>query len=522
VAELLLGIDAGTTALKAAVYAPDGRCLGAGGAPQGVRHPQPGWVEQDPAVWWRGLVRAVRQAIAAAGASGEDVAALGLSTQGGTIAVFDAEGRPRGPALVWSDARQSGWEGDEAARAEHFRLTGVPHLHMTPAALRWLQANRREWFADAYRIGYVPDFLTFRLTGEWVSDPTNLAISNLCELAAADIAQAELSRAGVPREAFAVTRRAGEAAGALRPRAARVLGLRPGIPVAAPAHDQYAAALGAGCTQAGDLLLSAGTAWVVLLATERPVTDARSSFWPAPHVQPGLWGLLGAISSGGSTLDHVRALTGGRGWGEVTEAAGRVRAGSEGLLVIPHLVGRTLPSSDPEARGALLGWSLGHMRAHLWRAAMEGVALETRVACEYLSHSLCCPSLGNTASGAQACLNGPPVQATHHPDASTSGAARGAAVSGLRMVGGGARSALWPSIVASVLDVPVRTAAAADMAVRGAACLAARCLGRPDLPQVQTWQEHEPVAAWRAPYDRAYARYRNAVACLEKGDAEAR
>jgi xylulokinase len=485
VAELLLGVDAGTTVLKAAVYAPDGRCLGAGGAPQGVRHPQPGWAEQDPAVWWRGLVRAVRQAVAAAGASGEDVAALGLSTQGGTIAVFDAEGRPRGPALVWSDARQSGWEGDEAARAEHFRLTGVPHLHMTPAVLRWLRVSRRQWFADAYRIGYVPDFLTFRLTGEWVSDPTNLAISNLCELAAADIAQAELSRAGVPREAFAVTRRAGEAAGALRPRAARALGLRPGIPVAAPAHDQYAAALGAGCTQAGDLLLSAGTAWVVLLATERPVTDARSSFWPAPHVQPGLWGLLGAISSGGSTLDHVRALTGGRGWEEVTEAAGRVRAGSEGLLVIPHLVGRTLPSSDPEARGALLGWSLGHTRAHLWRAAMEGIALETRVACEYL-------------------------------------VAHGAAVSGLRMVGGGARSALWPSIVASVLDVPVRTAAAADMAVRGAACLAARCLGRPDLPQVQTWQEHEPVAAWRAPYDRAYARYRNAVACLEKGDAEAR
>jgi sugar (pentulose or hexulose) kinase len=485
VAELLLGIDAGTTALKAAVYAPDGRCLGAGGAPQGVRHPQPGWAEQDPAVWWRGLVRAVRQAVTAAGASGEDVAALGLSTQGGTIAVFDAEGRPRGPALVWSDARQSGWEGDEAARAEHFRLTGVPHLHMTPAALRWLQANRREWFAGPYRVGYVPDLLTFRLTGEWVSDPTNLAISNLCELAAADIAQAELSRAGVPREAFAVTRRAGEAAGALRPRAARALGLRSGIPVAAPAHDQYAAALGAGCTRAGDLLLSAGTAWVVLLATERPVTDAHSSFWPAPHVQPGLWGLLGAISSGGSTLDHVRALTGGRRWEEVTEAAGRMRAGSEGLLVIPHLVGRTLPSSDPEARGALLGWSLGHTRAHLWRAAMEGVALETRVACEHL-------------------------------------AARAAAVSGLRMVGGGARSDLWASIVASVLDVPVRTAAAADMAVRGAACLAARCLGRPDLPQVQTWQEHEPVAAWRAPYDRAYARYRKAVACLEKSDAEAR
>jgi len=484
-ADLLLGIDAGTTLMKAALYAPDGSCLGTGEAAQGVVSPQPGLAEQDPVTWWRGLRRAVRQALARAGVRGDEVAAVGLSTQGGTLTVFDQSGTPRGPALVWSDARQrADADDDPRSRQKHFQLTGLPHRDMTPAGITWLKTHRPERFAAPYRIGYVPDYLIFRLTGEWVSDSTNLGICNICDLRSGDIALPVIEALGIPREAFAATRQAGEVAGTLLPDAAQALGLRAGIPVAVPAHDQYAAALGAGCTEPGDLLLSTGTAWVVLLITREPTTDRNGSFWPGRHVQQGMWGLMGAISSGSCTLDRLLTITRQRpDWDRINAAVEPIPAGSGGLLVIPHLVGRTLPSRDPQARGAIIGWSLGHTREHFWRAAMEGLAMETRAACDYL-------------------------------------AGHGARIGGLRMVGGAARSTIWPLIVASVLGSSVRANAGEHMAVRGAACLAARALGRPELPSTTNWQEHDPVPEWRTCCQEAYDRYGRTILRLEESPGD--
>jgi len=477
-ADLVLAIDAGTTLIKAAVFDLDGVCAGAGQAKQATSSPRPGWAEQDPASWWRGARAAARRALGAADVSGERIAAIGISTQGGTVAVFDGAGKPYGPALVWNDSRQRAVESP-ASSDTHFAATGLAHSNMSPAALAWLRANRPEWFGGRYRIGYVPDYLTFCTTGNWVTDPTNLAISNLCDLAAADIAECALEKLDLPRAAFAETRQAGEAAGRLSPGAARALGLHAGIPVAVPAHDQYAGALGASCVTAGDILLSAGTAWVILLITDHAVIDRTSSFWPARHVQRGLWGLLGSIASGGSTLSKALELTKQRAdWEHVNRAAAGVPAGSDGLLVVPHLAGRTIPTWDTGASGAVLGWSLGHTREHVWRATMEGLAFEVRAACEYLRE-------------------------------------RGASVASLRMVGGGAKSDLIPPMLASALGVPVYTNAASDVAVRGAACLAARCLGLPDLPQSTGWREREPVAAWRETYHAAYQRYRDAIRRLE-------
>jgi xylulokinase len=478
--DLLLGIDVGTSLLKAGLYAPDGSRLGAGQARQGVNTPQPRWAEQDPAIWWRGAKKAVRHALRAAAVLGDAVAAVGISTQGGTIALFDSAGKPCAPALVWSDQRQlSPDQSDPDAREQHFAVTGIAGRHMSPAAIAWLKAHLPGCLARARRVGYVPDYMTFRLTGNWISDPTNLSISNLLDLATLDIASAVLARLEIPRSMFAETRRAGEVAGHLLPSAARELGLRAGIPVATPAHDQYAAALGAGCTREGDLLLSCGTAWVLLLTTRQPITDRASSFIPGPHVQPAHWGLMGVISSGSATLDRVLVLTGGRAdFDRIDAAVADVPAGSGGVIVIPHLLGRTLPTRDAHARGAILGLSQGHRREHLWRAAMEGLACETRAACDYLRQ-------------------------------------RGAAVSELRMVGGATRSPIWPRIIASVLGVPVLTQSGGDIAVRGAACLAARALGRQDLPAAEAWSSHGPIAEWREPYQELYARYQDAVTRLE-------
>ncbi|MFB3881931.1 MAG: FGGY-family carbohydrate kinase [Armatimonadota bacterium] len=478
-ADLVLGVDVGTTLVKAAVYGSDGSPLGLGVAHQNVSAPRPGLAEQEPHHWWDGLCQAVRGALSQAGVPAGRLGALGLATQGGTFAFFDLAGRPRGPALVWSDRRLRSTPADPEAADEHFRLTGVSHRGMTPAGIEWVRASQAEWLSAPFRIGFVPDYLTFRLTGRWVTDPTNLAISNLLDLSGGDVALPVLARLDLPRDAFAETGRAGETAGRLTAAAAEALGLVEGIPVAVPAHDQYAAALGAGCVHPGDLLLSAGTAWVLLLTTARPTLDPGSSFWPGPHIERNRWGLLGAISSGCATLDAVLSLTNqAPDWTEIDQAVVGIPAGSEGLLVIPHLIGRTLPTLDTGARGALLGWSPGHRRQHLWRAAMEGVAFETRTARDYL-------------------------------------AGHGAQVGALRMVGGAARSPVWPTIVASVLDMAVQVFPVGDIAVRGAACLARRALGEPDLPLSVGWAEHRPDPAWRQSYRDGYLRYRAAIEALE-------
>jgi sugar (pentulose or hexulose) kinase len=302
----------------------------------------------------------------------------------------------------------------------------------------------------------------------------------LCDLATGDVGQATLGHLGLSRASLPASRPAGTPAGRLLPRAARALGLIPGVVVAVAAHDQYAASLGAGCTEPGDLLLSAGTAWVLLLTADRRVTDRASSFYPSRHVEPGRWGVLASIATGNTTLDRVLALTGQRrDWPRLTAAVEAVPPGSDGVLVLPHLVGRSAPTWDEDARGAILGLSTGHTRAHVWRAAMEGLAFDAKRVCEYL-------------------------------------AGHDAGLHSLRMVGGAARSTVWPSIVASVLGVPVMTCAGENLAVRGAACLGARAAGLPDLPLATDWQTHLPRAEWGEAYQRAYVRYCEMVRRLER------
>lgn len=477
--DLLLGVDAGTTLLKASVYSPDGICLGNGEAPQGFSNPRPGWVEQQPAVWWEGMCIATHQAMQNAGITGNEIAAIGLSTQGGTIAVFDTDGTLRCPALVWNDERHLTPHDDPQRVEEHRQLTGMPNRNGSPSSLLWLKRNRPDLFIEPYRIGYVPDYLTFRLTGEWISDPTNLGISGICSMADGDIAAEVIGRLGIPRSAFAATIQGGEAAGSLTAEAAEALGLRPGITIASPAHDQYAAALGAGCIHDGDFLLSAGTAWAMVMVTSTPPEIQGSAFWPGRHVEPGKWGLMGSIECGSTTLDTLLSLTQqDKDWDAVNAAVTAIPAGSDGLLILPHLVGRSVPTTDHTARGAILGWALGHNREHLWRAAMESLCLEARAACEYLK-------------------------------------SRGVSLSAVRLVGGVARSQLWTTILATILGLPVSACAGENVAVRGAACLASRALGRGDLPILSDWVECAPQPEWQDIYNAAFKRYLESIHRLE-------
>jgi xylulokinase len=221
--------------------------------------------------------------------------------------------------------------------------------------------------------------------------------------------------------------------------AARLTGLVAGTPIVAGAGDQAAGAVGMGITHPGAVSVTIGTSGVVFAATERPALDRKGRIHTFCHAIPGRWHVMGVTQAAGLSLrwlrDQWQAGTDDAAYGRMTEEAARVPAGSDGVLWAPYLMGERTPHCDPDVRGALLGLSASHTRGHVVRAVLEGVAFSLR------------DSFGIFAE-----LDVP--------------------VTRVRVGGGGARSALWRSIQATVYDHPVETVAAEEGAAYGAALLA--------------------------------------------------
>jgi len=438
--DLLIGLDVGTTAVKAAVYDERLQLIATANVPyvQGLAAPHEGWAEHDVDDLWRGVVAALRAAAATAAGKGR-IVGLSLSTQGGTTIALDAQGRPLAPAMSWMDTRAANPSGiaspDAVYRATGWwSTTGLPLQHIA-----WLSRNRPDVFAQSSRVVFVADFVIGRMTGVYVADPSNAAITMLYDVARGDWSDELLAAAGVERSRLSPLAPSGAVVGRLQPDMARELGLPPGIVVANGAHDQYCAALGAGVVHPGDTLVGSGTAWVLLFAADHPVFDARQVFHPGPHVTPGLWGALSSIPSAGACVEwylrQMAAAAGGDKYAWLNDGAAQAPAGSKGLLFMPHLGGFYSAAGDRPVRGGWLGLTLAHSSNEMSRSIMEGVAYEVR-------------RLAALAGEA------------------------GVRVSRATMTGGAASSPLWPQILADVLDVPVTLLGVSDAACRGAAILA--------------------------------------------------
>ncbi len=447
--DLLLGLDVGTTATKALLCDLQGRVVAeaSAGYPSGLQYPHPGWVEQDPAELWQAVTQAVRAVVAQAPAGGQ-VAALSLSSQGGTTIPVDVDGRPLRPAISWLDTRASA-AGEGAALGRRlgeervYRSTGwwlpagLPLHH-----LDWLRRHEPQTFAAAHRFLFVNDYVLLRLTGEAVMDPSDAAMTMLYNLEAGDWDPGLLAAAGGERSQFSPVHPSGAPVGRLLPAVAAEMGLSPSVLVVNGAHDQYCAALGSGVINPGDAVLSCGTAWVMFLCADRLLLDPHQAFHPAPHVVAGRWGAISSLPAAGAAMEWYtqKVLLGpgqeeGERYAWLNAGAARAQAGSRGLLFIPLLSGAYAAMHGEHAAGAWVGLTLAHSKDDLSRSVMEGVALEVRRLAE-LSAGL------------------------------------GVPFSSLKMVGGAAKSPLWPQVVADVLGIPVRLPRATEAAGRGAAILA--------------------------------------------------
>lgn len=426
----VLGLDLGTTEVKAGLVALDGRLLGLARSGYALDisggH---GWAEQDPGAWWSAVVSAVRALHASVAA---DVIAIGVDGHGPTLVPVDPRGEATRPAITFLDTRSVA-EADELAR-----VTGVHGwvLGGLPAAL-WVE--RHEPSVAAATCWYLAtwEWLAFRLTGlasaplvpdQLVPDPSLVGVT------------------GVPVDRLPPTTETGSIVGELTSTAADALGLRPGIPVAGGTVDAFASYLGAGLLEPGDAYDPGGSAGGFGVYWDRPVDVPGGFVTPAPLA--GRYSVGAAMAATGRAIDWYReAILGGTiAMDALLAEAAATPPGADGLVFLPYLAGERSPIWDPEARGVLAGLTLAHGRGHVARAIVEASALAIR-------H-----------------VAGPMLAA-------------GVQVTEMRVCGGPARSTFWNGVKADITGFPVVVPAVLEAAVLGSAILGAVAIGaHRDLP----------------------------------------
>src|ERR1017187_6683325 len=294
---LLLGIDVGTSAVKAALMDRRGSLHAVGQAEYPLHHIRPAWVEQDPDDWWRGTCQAIREALAKVPHGAERVLGLAVSCQAPALLALDRSGRPLRPAMIWMDRRA---EAETLQLAEQmggdriYRVTGNrPDALYVAARLLWLRNHEPETLRRTWQFVQVNGYINYRLTGRLTLDPSNAVLLQLRNYATGEWSEALCSACGVDPAQFPEVMEGHCVQGEVTAGAAEATGLRAGTPVMAGTVDSPAAALEAGVAEPGIAVEMTGTSTVVIMPNDRGLTEP--ALIAMPHALPGIHLLLGAM-----------------------------------------------------------------------------------------------------------------------------------------------------------------------------------------------------------------------------------
>jgi xylulokinase len=452
---LNVGIDVGTTAVKAIGLDDDGNVVARAEESYPLSTPRPGWAEQDPDDW----VRAAERALAQVG----DAAAIGYSGQMHGLVALDEHDVPLRPAILWNDQRTAAEcaEIEERVGLERLiQLTGNRALTgFTAPKLLWLRNHEPDVYARIRRILLPKDYVRLKLEGRHAIDVADASGTLLFDVEHRRWSDEVLQALELPGEWL--------------PDAFESPAIR-------GAGDQAAAALGVGVVGPGPVSVVLGTSGVVFGTLDAYRADPQARAHVFCHAVPGTWHAMGVMLSAAGSLQWLHdAIAPDVDFGALVEEAERWPPGCEGLLFAPYLAGERTPHPDPDARGAFVGLSLRHDRGALVRAVLEGVAYGLRDSLELLRELGVRPAVG-------------------------------------RVSGGGARSTLWRTITASVLELPLETTAAEEGSAYGAALLAfddpvaaaERC--------VRVSGRTNPDPAWTDAYREGYERFRRLYPALKQ------
>jgi len=482
---LLLGIDIGTSGTKVIAIDEKGALVATASRQYALSTPKPLWAEQNPLDWWDATSACCREIVQQVGA--ENISGIGLSGQMHGLVMLDENGANLRPAILWCDGRtqqQCDYITQTVGKDVLVEETCNPVLAgFTAPKIIWVRDNEPHLYERAQMFLLPKDYVRFRLSGTFateVSDASGTSLLNVPNrrwsdrvLDALQIDRAKLPRVYESHEVSATVSQTGSEA----------TGLRVGTPIVGGGGDQAAGAVGNGIVQSGVISVALGTSGVVFAFADTPSVDPALRVHTFCHAVPNKWHIMGVMLSAGGSLRWFRDTL-GRPEKRVAELmqvdpyeliareAATVAPGSEGLIFLPYLSGERTPHPDPLARGAWVGLTLRHTKAHMARAVMEGVAFGLRDSLEIM-RSLNV-SIGN-----------------------------------VRVNGGGARSDVWRQIQADVFDFPLSTIGVDEGPALGAALLAG--VGAGVYDSIEEACSHVVKVVGSTPVIRenaeAYARY---------------
>lgn len=488
---LLLGLDVGTSGVKAILTTVSGEVVASATTPLSVATPYPGWAEQDPEDWWGASVAAIGRVLRAR--PGDRVAAVGVTGQMHSSVFLDRSGAVIRPALLWSDGRTTAEcaeitrkAGGEERLKEWVRNPALEGFTL-PKVL-WLRNHEPGAFSRLATVLLAKDFIRFRLTGALATEPSDASGTLMFDpahrvwsgelLAAVDLSPELLPDIGESHQVL----------GKLSAGAAAATGLPPGTPVVGGGADNACGAAGVGVIASGDAVASWGTSGTVLAPMTEPLVDPGLRAHTFCHVVPGVWYLMGVVLSAGAAFAWYRdrfardCASHEDADRRLTEEAEAVAPGADGVTFLPYLVGERTPHRDAAIRGAFLGLSLAHSRAHLTRAVLEGICFAMRDSLSVLREV-------------------------------------GLAPSRLVLTGGGARNPFLRRLQAEVYGLPVVSVNREEGPAFGAALLAGVGAGAyPDLTTavrrtLTAGVLESPAPAVTLAYQEVYRRYRAAFPC---------
>ena len=454
---MFLGIDLGTSGVKALLIDDRQRALASVTEPLSISRPKDGWSEQAPADWVAATDRAVSRL--AAGHDLGRVAGIGLSGQMHGAVALDAAGEVIRPAILWNDSRAAA-EAQALDADPRFRaISGnIVFAGFTAPKLMWMARHEPDAFARVARVLLPKDYLRLWMTGDALAELSDAAGTSWLDVAARDWSDALLAASGMRRDQMAPVIEGSASAGRLRDTLAGRWGMGPGVVVAGGAGDNAATAIGAGTVAGGQGFVSLGTSGVIFAATDRFLPRPDSAVHAFCHALPDRWHQMGVILSASAALEWLAGITGTPA-AALTADLGPVTAPGEALF-LPYLSGERTPLNDPSVRAGFSGLSARTDRAALTKAVLEGVSFALADALNALRAS-------------------------------------GSAPQALLALGGGARSDYWLAVLANALDLPILRPAGGDYgAAFGAARLGLIAATGADPAEICT---APPIAAEIAP-----------------------
>ncbi len=472
---MFIGIDLGTSGVKAVLLDRDGAVRASAGAPLTVSRPHPRWSEQAPRDWWAATLAALTALIAETRNAGLDpgqIEALGLTGQMHGATLLDGDGRVLRDAILWNDGRCDAEcvELEQLAPQLHTVAGNLAMPGFTAPKLLWVRRHEPEVFARIAHVLLPKDYLRYRLTGGFATDPSDASGTLWLDVARRDYSDALLAACGLAREQLPVVFEGNRVTGVLRAELAHELGLRE-IPVIAGGGDNAAGAVGVGIVKPGDALLSLGTSGVYFAVSDGFRANPASAVHSFCHALPDTWHLMSVMLNAASCLDFTAQLT---GYDSVAAllADAEAQANEQRPWFLPYLSGERTPHNNVNAKGVFYGLTPGTQRADLANATLEGVAF--------------------------ALLDG--MDALH---------GAGIVPNEITVIGGGSRSAWWTQMLADISGRALTLRAGGEVGpALGAARLAHLAL-EPAAP-LEAICPQPPVLAVREPDMARHAWYRDA------------